>query len=146
MAKRRKNGFDTTMLAKYADQLEALGGSAATMRAVDSGMRATKQEVNKRVATVMEPGNLPAKGKYSTGGTMENLNTDFSVSWEGNTARLPLGFNLRGDGLASIFLMYGTPHHAPVAGLRELLKEDTKKISRKEMEKAIKKILERMGG
>ena len=23
MAKRKKNGFDTTMLAKYADQLEA---------------------------------------------------------------------------------------------------------------------------
>jgi hypothetical protein len=42
--------------------------------------------------------------------------------------------------------MYGTPHHAPAAGLREALRKDPQKISRKEMAKACKKILERLGG
>ena len=52
-------------------------------------------------------------------------------------ARIKLGFNLEGDGLASIFLMYGTPHHAPAAGLREALRVEPLKISRKEMQKAM---------
>lgn len=145
MAK-RKNGFDTTALAKYADQLEAAGGSTAMRRAVEGGMKATKAKVNPKATAAIQPGNLPAGGKYSHGGTEAHLNTDFNVAWEGNMARLKLGFNLEGDGLASIFLMYGTPHHAPAAGLREALREDPKKISRKEMTAACKKILERLGG
>lgn len=145
MAK-RKNGFDTTALAKYADKLEAAGGSAAVKRAVEGGMKQTKAQVNPKVKAAIQPGNLPAGGRYSTGGTAAHLNTEMRVDWEGNLARMKLGFNLEGDGLASIFLMYGTPHHAPAAGLREALKEDPKKISRKEMTKACKKILERLGG
>lgn len=145
MAKRR-NGFDTTALKKYGEALEAAGGNAAMKRAVEGGMKPTKQQVNQRVTAAMAPGNLPAGGKYSTGGTMQHLNRDMSVNWEGNMARMKLGFDLEGDGLASIFLMYGTPHHAPAAGLREALREEPLKISRKEMAKACKKILERLGG
>ena len=74
---------------------------------------------------------------------MEHLNTDFAVDWEGTMARMKLGFNLEGDGLASIFLMYGTPKMQPANGLREALTESPRKISRKEMQAAIKKILER---
>ena len=142
---RRKNGFDTTALEKYGERLEAAGGSAAVKRAVEGGMRSTKQQVNTRVTAAMSPGNLPAGGKYSTGATMGHLNKEMAVNWEGNMARLKLGFNLQDDGLVSIFLMYGTPHHAPAAGLREALKEDPRKISRKEMAKACIKILERLG-
>lgn len=144
MAK-HKNGFDTTALAKYGEALEAAGGSATVKRAVEGGMKSTKAQVNPKVKAAIQPGNLPAGGKYSSGGTEAHLNTDMSVDWEGNMARMKLGFNLEGDGLASIFLMYGTPHHAPAAGLREALKEEPLKISRKEMAKTCKKVLERLG-
>ena len=146
MAKRRKNGFDTTALQKYAEQLEAAGGTAAVKRAVEGGMKSTKQQVNTQVTAAMQASNLPAGGKYSTGETMEHLNKDMSVDWEGNMARMKLGFNLDADGLVSIFLMYGTPKMPPAAGLREALKENPLKISRKEMQAACKKILERVGG
>lgn len=146
MPKRRKNGFDTTALKKYAERLESVGGSAAVKRAVEAGMKATKQQVNTQVTAAMQPGNLPAGGKYATGETLENLNRDMAVEWEGNLARLPLGFDLKSDGLVSIFLMHGTPKMPPAAGLREALKENPGKISRKEMQKAITKILERLGG
>lgn len=142
---RRKNGFDITALEKYAEQLEAAGGTAAVKRAVEGGMKSTKQQTNTRVTSAMAAGNLPAGGKYATGETMEHLNREMAVNWEGNMARLKLGFNLEGGGLVSIFLMYGTPHHAPAAGLREALKEEPRKISRKEMTAACKKILERLG-
>lgn len=141
-----KNGFDITALRKYADALDEVGGSGAIMRAAERGMKSTKLKVNQRVSTLVQKPNMPAGGKYSVGGTMAHLNKDFKVKWEGNDAYIKLGFNLEGDGLASIFLMYGTPHHAPLKGLREALKEDPKKISRKEMEKACKTVLERLGG
>lgn len=144
MAK-RKNGFDTSALKKYADDLEAAGGSAALKRAVEGGMKSTKATINPKVNAAIQPGNLPAGGKYSHGGTAAHLNTDFTVNWEGNMARMKLGFNLEGDGLASIFLMYGTPHHAPANGLREALREEPQKVSRKEMAKACKTVLERLG-
>ena len=59
-------------------------------------------------------------------------------------ARLKLGFNLQDDGLVSIFLMYGTPKHAPVAGLREALQENPRKVSRKEMQSIQKGNAKRM--
>lgn len=144
MAK-RKNGFDTSALNKYGEALDTAGGSAALKRAVEGGMKSTKAQVTPKARAAIQPGNLPAGGKYSTGGTEKHLNTDMTVQWEGNMARMKLGFNLEGDGLASIFLMYGTPHHAPAAGLREALREEPLKISRKEMAKACKKVLERLG-
>ena len=142
---RRKNGFDITALGKYADQLQEAGGMAAVKRAVQGGMLATKKQVNAEVTTAMQSGNLPAGGKYSTGDTMGHLNEEMTVDWEGNMARLKLGFNMEGGGITSIFLMYGTPRHAPASGLREALKEHPKKISRKKMQEACVKILERLG-
>lgn len=142
---RRKNGFDITALEKYADQLQEAGGMAAVKRAVQGGMLATKKQVNSEVTAAMQSGNLPAGGKYSTGDTMGHLNEEMTVDWEGNMARLKLGFNMEGGGITSIFLMYGTPRHAPASGLREALKEHPKKISRKQMQEACVKILERLG-
>lgn len=142
---RRKNGFDITALEKYADQLQEAGGMAAVKRAVQGGMLATKKQVNAEVTTAMQSGNLPAGGKYSTGDTMGHLDEEMTVDWEGNMARLKLGFNMEGGGITSIFLMYGTPRHAPASGLREALKEHPKKISRKKMQEACVKILERLG-
>ena len=142
---RRKNGFDITALEKYADQLQEAGGMAAVKRAVQGGMLATKKQVNAEVTTAMQSGNLPAGGKYSTGDTMGHLNEEMNVDWEGNMARLKVGFNMEGGGITSIFLMYGTPRHAPASGLREALKEHPKKISRKKMQEACVKILERLG-
>lgn len=142
---RRKNGFDITALEKYADQLQEAGGMAAVKRSLQGGMLATKKQVNAEVTTAMQSGNLPAGGKYSTGDTMGHLNEEMTVDWEGNMARLKLGFNMEGGGITSIFLMYGTPRHAPASGLREALKEHPKKISRKKMQEACVKILERLG-
>lgn len=145
MAK-RKNGFDTSALKKYGDALDAAGGSEAIKQAVGRGMKATKLKVNPMIDAAIQKPNLPAGGKYSHGGTAAHLNKDFGVNWEGNVGHMKLGFNLEGDGLASIFLMYGTPHHAPANGLREALQEEPLKISRKEMAKACKTVLERLGG
>ena len=142
-----KNGFDTTMLNRYAERLEAAGGPDAIKRAVNGGMTASKREINQLITTAMQSSNLPAGGKYSTGATMEALNKEYGVSWDGNIASLPLGFDLSGAGLTSIFLMYGTPRMQPANGLHDAIYGDEgRKIARKAQAKAMKTVLERVGG
>ena len=144
---RKKTGFDFSELEKFADQLDELGGSAALKRAVNSGMIAAKQEINKQVTASMAASNLPAGGKYSTGDTLASLDKNMNPEWQGNIGSLPLGFDMKQSGLTSIFLMEGTPHHGPVPGLKENLKgTKAKATARKEQGKAIKKVVERLGG
>ena len=146
MARAKKNGFDTTMLEKYADQLEQAGGSRVIKWAAGDALRATKMELNRQITKRMQPGNLPAGGKYSTGDTLKALNTQYRETWEGNMARMPLGFNMDGDGITSVFLMYGTPQHAPVPGLNDTIKgKVARKKIREDQEKAIQNILEYLG-
>jgi len=147
MAKKKRNGFDTSALEKYAERLDAAGGSEAIKRAVTAGMIATKQEINKTVTAAMAKSNLPAKGKYSTGDTLESLDKSASVRWSGNIASTPLGFDMSQSGITSVLLMNGTPKMAPVNGLKKALKGDTARRTAKEkQEEAMAKVLQRLGG
>lgn len=145
--KSRKNGFDTAMLEKYADRLEAAAGTAALKRAAQAGMAAAKVETNKQLTAAVQDSNLPAGGVYSTGDTLGSIDKTMTATWSGNIATMPLGFDMSKSGLASIMLMYGTPKMAPAAGLHDALygKSSLRRI-RKEQEKAILKVLERLGG
>nr|DAD71181.1 MAG TPA: hypothetical protein [Siphoviridae sp. ctkyH28] len=147
MAKKKKNGFDASVLEKYAERLEEAGGHAAIERATQAAMITAKMEVNKDIRSAVQPGNLPAGGKYSHGDTAKSIDTTTAVEWEGNIASLHLGFDMDKSGLTSIFLMYGTPKMQPAQGLREAVYgENTRRRVRKAMEEAIEKVLERLGG
>lgn len=146
MAK-KKNGFDASVLAKYADELDSVGGSAAITRATEAAMISAKMLINNEIRNAMQPGNLPAGGEYSAGDTLESLDTTTAVKWEGNTASLRLGFDMSASGITSILLMYGTPKMKPANGLREAVYgESARRTARQEKETAIKKVLERLGG
>lgn len=142
-----KNGFDASVLAKYADELDAAGGTAAIERATQAAMISAKMLVNDDIRKAMQPGNLPAGGEYSTGDTLESLDVTTAVKWEGTTASLRLGFDMSKSGITSVLLMYGTPKMQPAQGLREAVYgESTRRKVRQEMEIAVKKVLERLGG
>jgi hypothetical protein len=146
MAK-KKNGFDTAALLKYADRLDELGGSDALKRATAAGMAEAKKEINRQVTTAMQQGNLPAGGKYSTGDTLDSLDENLAATWNGDIASLPVGFDMSKSGIVSILLMYGTPKMPPVAGLKDALYgKKGKAAARKAQEAAIQKIIERLGG
>lgn len=53
---------------------------------------------------------------YRTGKTERSILDDAQVEWSGTMASIDVGFSVRKGGLASIFLMYGTPR----------MKKDTK--------------------
>ncbi len=46
---------------------------------------------------------------YRTGKTERSILDDAQVEWSGTIASIDVGFSVRKGGLASIFLMYGTP-------------------------------------
>lgn len=146
MAKKKKNGFDTKALEKYAERLEAAGGTAAIKRATSAAMIQAKLTINQEILKAIQASNLPAHGKYSQGGTRDSLSRSTSVDWSGNIAELPLGFNLSED-ITSIFLMYGTPKMPPVNGLYAVMYGPAaQRTAKKKQEEAVKTILERLGG
>lgn len=49
------------------------------------------------------------KKHYKTGATERSLIDKASVIWEGTNAHINVGFDIKNGGMASIFLMYGTP-------------------------------------
>lgn len=46
---------------------------------------------------------------HRTGRTESSIFDRSEIEWDGNTASIYIGFDLKNDGLQSIFLMYGTP-------------------------------------
>ena len=143
MAKRKNSGFDISALQNFAERLEAAGGDKAIKWAVGDALRVTKKELNRQVEKRMQPGSLPAGGKYSTGETLESLDRTYRETWEGNIASIPFGFDESKSGPVSIFLRYGTPKMRPVSGLNNALKGTVaRKKIREEQEKAMQNILD----
>ena len=102
-------------------KLDKLAGSSATAKAVEEALIDSKEYVNNNIDKAITSGNLPAKGKYSTGHTKKSINRDSNVEWQGQTATIKVGFDFKKSGTTSIFLMYGTPKMKPAKGLKNAI-------------------------
>ena len=128
-------GFDT-----IKKQLDQLGGDA-TKRAVDEALRASQQIVADKVSAAITPHTY-------TGKTKKSIVIDAQVEWTGDTAAVGVGFDIKGGGLASIFLMYGTklhgqPHITPDRNLYDAVYgNNTRKEIQKVQELAFDKVLQ----
>lgn len=131
------NGYDI-----IKKQLDTLGGNA-TNRAVESALKASQQVVAEQVSAAITP-------HTETGKTKRSIVTNSPVEWTGDAAQIGVGFDIRGGGLPSIFLMYGTklygqPHIEPDRKLYDAVYgSKTKKLIREIQEQAFNKVLERL--
>lgn len=82
-------------------------------KGTEQALVATHEYVTANIEQVFTPSNMPAKGKYWTGSTLEKLRRQATVEWNGDVASVPVGFEIKEAGINSIFLMYGTPRHKP---------------------------------
>lgn len=119
---------------------------AGLKQAVEAGLKATKDYVNKNADAAMSKGNMPARGKYWTGRTKKSLDKNYDVDWAGYTGTINIGYNLEESGLTSIYLMHGTPRMSPVPGLNDAFygkktKSEIKKIQKEALEKWIERNL-----
>ena len=130
-------------------KLDEIGGGAAMKRGAEAGLKASKRYVNPKVLKAVQPGNLPAKGKYSSAPHVKDaLDNSMDVDWSGYVGELKVGFDLKSQGgFTSIWLMYGTPRMKPARGLKSSIygpktKKEIKEIQAEEMQKVIKRIME----
>lgn len=142
---RKRMGVDFPGFEQYMAKLDELGGSKAMRRGVEGALRTSKQHVNPKIIAAMQ--SLPAGGKYSTGDTIKSLDTDMAVDWDGDIAKIKVGFDFSKSGPTSIFLMYGTPRMSPVKGLKAAIygaktKKEIAELQADAMAKVIKRIME----
>ena len=147
---RKKIGLQFDGWENYMDKLDKLGGSQAMKSAVEEALVESKKHVNPLIEKAM--GNLPARGKYSTGETKESLDKEMAVEWSAMTGEIKIGFDFSKSGPKSIFLMegtkvHGTPRMKPVTGLKSAIygAKTTKEVSdiqEKVISNHIKKVME----
>lgn len=95
-------------MEELIDRLESLNGDLKST--TESALKATFGEVTPGVSNAM---NSSPYDFNHTGRTRGSLVKTPQVEWEGTLAAVPVGYDISGGGLASIFLMYGTPTIAP---------------------------------
>ena len=69
----------------------------------------THEIVTEKALEAMKKENLPAKGKFSSGATEASVYREAKVYGVGEALVVDVGFSISSGGLASIFLLYGTP-------------------------------------
>ena len=148
---RNKIGLQFDGWTDYMSKLDELGGTQLMKKGVEEALIESKKYVNPLIEKSMTK--LPAKGKYSKGGTKESIDDEMRVEWEGMTGTIKVGFDFSKSGPKSIFLMYGTKVHGtprmkPVSGLKSAIygaktKKEIAEIQEKVLSDVIKEV---MGG
>lgn len=127
-------------------RLDKIGGSSAMKQGVEEALKKSKEYVNPQIEKAMH--NLPAHGKYSRPHTVNTINNDNTVIWEGMKGSIGVGFDFKESGPVSIFLMYGTPRMSPAKGLYAAIygnktKKAIQEIQAEAVQKEISKIMSR---
>ena len=103
---RKKPGLNFDEVAELSEKLEKLGGDL--QQVTTDALQFIPDYINPKLRAAMSK-----HTKYSRGKTASTIVEDQKVTWSGYTASIPVGFDLKNGGLPSVFLMYGTPRHAP---------------------------------
>lgn len=137
---RPKLALDFKGLEELAEKLDKLGKGSALKKAVEKALLESAKLVNLQLEAEM-------KKHYRTGKTVKSIVPE-KVEWSGTQATVKVGFDIAHGGLASIFLMYGTPKMEKDQRLyNAIYGSQTKRKIREVQEKAFNEVLnEIMGG
>lgn len=138
---KNKLSLDFPGLEEYADKLDRLAGGEALKEAVGEALEKSKDFINEQLHEEM-------KKHHRTGLTEKSIMDNVKVEWSGNEVEVKVGFDIAHGGLASIFLMYGTPKAAKDQKLYNAIygaatKRKIKALQDEAFQKAIDKV---MGG
>lgn len=104
-----KSKIELDGFEEIISRLSKLGSN--TKQITEKALVETHKLVTEKADEAVQKSNLPAHGKYSTGATQKSLVREPEITWEGTMASVKTGFSISKGGLASIFMMYGTPRH-----------------------------------
>lgn len=101
MPKKNYIGLNFDGWTDMASKLEELAGRSFLRETTEKALKKSQKHVTTEIQAAMTK-------HHRTGRTEGAIHTTNEVLWDGNTASAPIGFDFP-EGLASIFLMYGTP-------------------------------------
>lgn len=111
---------------KFKLEFDGLNEMIGTLESLNGDLKATTESALKATFGVVTPNLRKAVNgsQYNfnrTGQTKKSLVGSPEIEWEGQVGAVPIGFDIGGGGLASIFLMYGTPTITPDRNLYNAL-------------------------
>ncbi len=106
MARKGKNKLTINFkgFEEYYEKLDRLGANLG--KVTEKALQESYDFMTPNIEEAIQPHHL-------TGDTEKSLQKKSKVEWDGVTAYIRVGFSIREGGLASIFLMYGTPKNSP---------------------------------
>lgn len=145
MARKQMISIDFKNFSDYAEKIDKLGVNLKSV--FSKAMEEAAEKVQQDTIAAIQPVNLPGKGRYSTGDTLNTVIRDPKTKWEGSVGEIPLGFDKTKPG-AGGWLITGTPKMRPDYALEKIY--GTKRYE-SELKKTIEKALQReidkiMGG
>ena len=97
-------------MARMKLEVQGLDG---IMKRLNDANADVKQAVNRALTEthriVTEKADTAIQQHRLTGMTERSLRRNAVIEWQGNVAEVKVGFDIAHGGLASVFLMYGTP-------------------------------------
>lgn len=106
---KNKIGIEFEGFDEVVAKLKKLNGNVKEL--TNKGLKETHKIITEKAEEAVKKSNLPAKGKYSKGDTAKSLKREANIEWNGTLASVSVGFSIREGGLASIFMIYGTPRY-----------------------------------
>ncbi len=136
---RKKTGI---LFRGFEEYMEKLDGLAGDLKGVtEEALKESERLITPKLHDDM-------KRHKRTGRTENSIDDNAKVNWEGTQGTIKIGFNLAEGGLASIFLMYGTPRTGKDQKLyNDIYGSKTRKeIAKKQEEIFFRAIKKRMEG
>lgn len=134
---RNKIGLELKGFEEWIERLENLGGDVK--EAAEDSLQVAYSTITPKVIADM-------KKHKRTGRTAGAIVKKSDVKWEGTTASIDVGFKFP-EGLASVFLMYGTPRMKKDTKLyNDIYGSRVKKEIAKKQEEIFTGMIERLGG
>ena len=97
-------------MAKMKLEFDGFSEAINRLTKLEGDVRGTTEKALKETHRIVTDKAEEAIAKHNrTGRTLGTLQRDAKVEWSGTTAKVDVGFDIHNGGLASIFLMYGTP-------------------------------------
>ncbi len=143
LSRKQMLSLDTSAFDDYIERLRAI--EADVGKVVADAMEKAAEKVQQDTLQAIQPGKLPAKGRYSQGDTAASVLRDVKPTVSSRYVEVNLGFDKTKSG-AGGFLITGTPKMAPdralvsIYGSRKYQTDITNEI-RQELDKAIKERL-----
>lgn len=131
MAKKSRIEFEG--FEEVIARLNKIGGN--TKQITEKALKETHKHITKLAEEGIQTANLPAKGEYQSKEkfTENSLVREAIIEWAGTLGSVPVGFSIRKGGLASIFMIHGTPRHMKVQKLYTALSGKSSKTKQEVM-------------